>query len=250
MRMGRSSVHAVAVLTAVLLAFSPCAALARVSSGDASATRAYLQADYAAARAEVKSFPAAIAAVDALGKHVQTGCPGVLANAPKPAPGVAPSSTAADVAEEELDAALGAAASAEQARRRDFARLVARLRWSSLALTRLVHSQAAEEAETAAIPPPSLCADMRSWVSSGYQAVSAGTERYLHLESALSAKIEGAEAAIKRKLASYESPADMRIARKLASLEKSSSRALLTKFFAAVGKLSEALVTPAPASGG
>ncbi|MGD1058972.1 MAG: hypothetical protein ABR992_16335 [Solirubrobacteraceae bacterium] len=247
--MGRSSVHSVVLLAAVLLAVSSPAALAQVSSSDASATASYLHAQYAVVRGEVKSFPVAVAAIEALAKKVQMECPGVLANAPKPASGTPPSGTTAEVSEEEIDAVFGVAEATEYARRHRFAGIVARLRWSNRALTRLVHSQAAAEAEKASIPAPSLCADMRSWVSSGYQAVSASTQHYLKLESALSAKTEGTQDTITRKLASYESPNDKRIAKKLAGLENSAAPVLLKEFFAALGKVSEALVTPVPTTG-
>jgi hypothetical protein len=246
---GRYSVHSAVLAAAILLTFAPCAAQAQVSSGDASATLAYLRADYAATRAEVHGFSTGIAAVDALAAQVRSECPGVLANVPKPAPGTPPSAAAGAASEEELDAAFGAAASTEYARRRDFARTVSRLRWSSRELTRLVHTQADAEAERAAIPPPSLCADMRSWVASGYQAVSSGTERYVHLEAAISARTDGVEASIKRELVPYESQPDKRIVRRIKSLEKSALTALVKEFSAAVGKVGEALATPAPASG-
>jgi hypothetical protein len=247
--MGRSGIPLAVLIAAVLLAVSSPAALAQASSSDASVTGAYLQAEYAVIRAEVKSFPVAVAAIEALAKKVQVECPGVLANAPKPASGTPPTGTTAEVSEEELDAVFGVAEATEYARRHRFAGIVARLRWSNRALTRLVHSQAAAETEKAAIPAPSLCADMSSWVASGYQAVSAGTERYLKLESALSAKTEGTSAAIMRKLVPYESPADKRIAKKVAGVENSAGPVLLKEFFVALGKVSEALVTPAPASG-
>ncbi len=247
--MGRSGVHSaalLAVLMMVALAVLPSTAVAQVSPGDANATRAYLQADYAATRVELSDFPASIAAVEKLAVQVRAECPGVLANAPLPARGAPASPTTAALGEEELDAVLGAAANTESVRRHRFAGLVARLRWSSSALTRLVRAQANGEAERASIPPPSLCADMRSWVASGYQAVPAATNSYLQRESAISAKTDGKEATIKRKLAPYESPADKRIARKLASLEKSQLPALLKEVVAASAKVSEALVTPAP----
>jgi hypothetical protein len=247
--MGRSSVHSAVLLAAVFFAVSSSTALAQVSSSDASATASYLQAQYAVVRAEVKSFPAAVAAIEALAKKVQVECPGVLANAPKPASGTPPSGTAAEISEEEIDAVFGVAEATEYARRHRFAGIVAPLRWSNRALTRLVHSQAAAETEKAATPAPSLCTDMRSWVSSGYQTVSPSTEHYLKLESALSAKTEGAQDTITRKLVPYESPTDKRIARKLAGLENSAAPVLLKEFFAALGKVSEALVTPVPASG-
>ncbi len=242
--MGRSGLHAATVVATIAIALSPCVALARVSPGDATATRSYLLEDYAAMRAELKDFPAALAAIEALGTRLHAECPGVLANAPKPARGATPNSTEVEIGKEESDAAFGVAEHTEYRRSRGFARAVARLRWSNRALTRLVHLHAAEEVAKAEVPPPELCADMRAWVSSGYQTVSAATESYLRRESALS-KTEGAEEVIMRRLARYENRADRRIARQIAGLEKSALPALLTKVFAALGKVSEALHTAA-----
>jgi hypothetical protein len=249
--MGRSRVHSAALLATILavalLALSPCAALAHVSPGDASATRAYLQIDYAATRTEVSNFPASIAAVEKLAVQVHAECPGVLASAPRSTSGAPVNPTAEALVEEELDAVLGAAANTESARRQRVAGLVARLRWSNATLTRLIHAQAAGEAERAATPPPNLCADMRSWVASGYQVVPAATHSYLLHEFAIAVKTEGKEATIKRKLAAYESPADKRIAHRLASLEKSHLHPLVKQLLLAANKVGEALLTPAPA---
>jgi hypothetical protein len=242
----RSSVHSAALLAAAVLAVLPSSALAAPSSGDAGATSAYLQADYALARAEAKNFPTAIAAVEAFAKRMQAECPGVVANAPKPALGSAPSSSDEEISEEELDAVFDAAASTEHARRERFAREVAALHWSDGALTRFVHAHAADEAAKTATSPPDLCADMRSWVASGYQSVSAATERYLSLESALSKKAERAQAIIKRELPQFESPADKRVAHAIARLE-SAEPPMLKEFLAALSKVGEALSGPSPA---
>jgi hypothetical protein len=246
--MGRSSFHLAVLVAAAVLAIFPCSALARVSAGDASATSAYLKADYASVSVEIKSFPTAIAAVEALATKVRAECPGVLANAPKPAPGTPPSASEAAISEEELDAVFAAAVRTERALRARFAHEVAALHWSSGAFTRLVHSHAIDEVEKAAVAPAELCADMRSWVASGYQSVSAGTERYLHMEAALTAKTERAETDIKRELRPYESPADKRVARKIDTLENAEPP-MLKEFLAALGKVGEALVGSAPASG-
>jgi hypothetical protein len=246
--MGRFSVHLAVLVAAAVLAIFPCSALAQVSAGDARATNAYLKADYAVVRAEIKNFPTAIAAVEALANKLQAECPGVLADAPKPAPGTPPSATEASISEEELDAVFAAALRTEHAVRVRFAHEVAALHWSSGGLTRVVHSHAIDEAEKAAILPVDLCADMRSWVASGYQSISAGTEEYLHTEAALSAKTERAEADIKRKLRPYESPAGKRIAQKIVMFENAEPP-MLKKFFAALGKVGEALSAPTPASG-
>ncbi|HTD09425.1 MAG TPA: hypothetical protein VK680_11075 [Solirubrobacteraceae bacterium] len=246
--MGRFSVHSAALVAAAVLAILPCSALAQVSAGDVSATSAYLKADYASVRAEIQSFPTAIAAVEALATKVQAECPGVLANAPKPAPGTPPSASEAAISEEELEAVFAAAARTERARRARFAHEVAALHWSSSAFTRLVHSQAIDEVEKAAVAPAELCADMRSWLVSGYQSVSVGTERYLHMEAALTAKTERAETDIKRELRPYESAADKRVARKIDTLE-SAEPPMVKEFLAALGKVGEVLVGSAPASG-
>jgi hypothetical protein len=246
--MGRSSVHLAVLLAAAVLAILPSSALAQVSAGDASATSAYLHADYALARAEMKGLPAGIAAIEALAKKVRTECPGVLASAPKPAPGTLPSGTEAEISEEELEAVFSVAVSTEHAHRERFAHAVASLHWSNGVLTRLVHTYAADEVEKAAIPFPGLCADMRSWVASGYQTVSAGTERYLRTEAALAAKSGRAQATIKRVLRRYESPADERIAHAIISLERAEPP-MLKEVLAAISKVGEALTTPAPASG-
>jgi hypothetical protein len=246
--MGRFSVHLAVLVAAAVLAIFPCSALAQVGSGDATATRAYLEADYAFVRAEIKNFPTAIAAVEALATKVQAECPGVLANASKPAPGTPPSASEAAISEEELDAVFAAAVRTERARRARFAHEVAALRWSSGVFTRLVHSQAIDEVERAAVAPAALCADMRSWVAGGYQSVSAGTERYLHMEAALTAKAERAETDIKHELRAYESAADKRLARKIDTLEKAEPP-MLKEFLAALGQVGEALVGSAPASG-
>jgi hypothetical protein len=248
-RMGRSSVHAAALLAALMtaaLALLPSTAVARVSPGDASATRAYLQADYAATRTEVSNFPTSIAAVEKLAAQVRAECPGALADAPRSTSGAPVNPSAEALVEEELDAVLGAAANTESVRRQHVASLIARLRWSNAALTRLIHAQADGEAERAATPPPRLCADMRSWVASGYQVVPAATQSYLLHEFAIAAKTEGKEATIKRKLAAYESPADKRIAHRLAALEKSHLHPLLKQLLLAADKVGEALLMPAP----
>jgi hypothetical protein len=248
--MRRLGIPLLLVIAAALLAASPCSALANVSPGDASATRAYLQADYASTRAEVASFPAAIAAVDALAVQLKAECPGALANEPKPAVGEKPSSSELLIAQEEQGSALGAAAATEYARRRTVARTVSRLHWSSRALTRLVHADAEAEAALAQLPVPSLCADINVWVSSGYQTVSPATESYVRRESELSAATNGAEKAIVSGLARYEDPSDKRIVQQIAKLEKTTLPVDVAKLLAAMGKVAEALHTapsaPAP----
>ena len=189
------------VIAAILTALSTSAARAQASSaGDASATRAYLQADLAETRVQVKGIPAEFAAIEALRGRLQVECPGVLAGEPKPAAGAMPSGSAIEIGDEVLGAVFGAAERTEYTYRRGFARTVSRLSWGDRALTRLVHSDAAAEVAQANTPQPDLCADMRAWVSSGYQTASVATEAYVHRRSKLSGVTEGAEEAIMHKL--------------------------------------------------
>ncbi|HSZ05051.1 MAG TPA: hypothetical protein VK778_07610 [Solirubrobacteraceae bacterium] len=191
--MGRSAIWGVAATAALLSWLSAPVALAQVSAGDAAATASYLRANYATDRAEVKDFPAAIAAIEALATRLHAECPGVLANMPKPTSGVPPTASEAEIAAEETGAAFGVAEHAEYSRDRAFARAVSPLGWSDLAVTRLVRSAAADEVQKAELPAPDLCADARAWVSSGYQTVSAATTAYVRRYATLSRETEGVE---------------------------------------------------------
>ncbi len=240
--MSPSSVRAATVIAVLSMALP--AAAAQASSGDASATRAYLQADLTEARSEVKGLPAAFAAIEALRGGLQAECPGVLAGEPKPAAGAKPSGSAMEIGEEEEDAVFGVAEHTEYRRLSSFAHAVSRLSWGDRALTRLVRSSTDDAVAKAAMPTPNLCADMRAWVGSGYQTVSVATEAYVQRRAKLSDETEGAEEAILHMLARYENGADKRIARQIAELENQGLKTALPKIFAALGKVAEVLHGP------
>lgn len=247
--MGRSSVHSAAVIVAALFAICPSAAAAQVSSGDAGATRAYLQADLASTRTEVKGIPAALAAMTALDGRLQMECPGVLAGEPQPAKGTLPSASALAIDAEQAAAALGVAEHTELTRLRGLAQAVSRLSWSSPSLTRLVRSSIAAELAQAAVPPPELCVDLHAWVSSGYQTASAATQRYVRRESTLSQQAEAGKHVLGN-LAPYEDSADRALARQILAIEKRAIQTLVPNVLAALGKTAEVLHGPAavPAS--
>lgn len=238
--MARSGGYAAVAIAAVAMWLAVPAALAQVSSGDASATRDYLQTDLAYTRAEVQALPTALAAISTLRGQLQDECPGVLANEPKPAPGAMPSASAVKIAEEESAAVLGVAEQTELARRRGLAHALSHLSWGSRALTRLVHTFAAAEVEQAEVPPPGLCADLRDWVSSGYQTVSAATESYVQRESILSGET-GVEATILHKLKPYENSIDRGLARQIATIESHAASKLVPQLLVALAKVAEVL---------
>jgi hypothetical protein len=248
--MGPSSVRAATVIAVVSMALPVASAHAQVSSGDASATRAYLQAYLGQVRAEASGIPAGVAAMEALRGQLQLECPGVLAQEPTPSKGEKPSESAIEISDELQESLFGVAERTESSVHRRFAHSVARLRWSDRGLTRLVHAYAADEVEQAEVPTPDLCSDIRAWVASGFQTVSAATEAYLRRESTLSGGAGGAQEAITRKLERYESPADKRIARRIAKTDKQALQTGLPKVSAVLAKVDEVLhsAAAAPAS--
>ncbi|HEY4812620.1 MAG TPA: hypothetical protein VIH71_16345 [Solirubrobacteraceae bacterium] len=243
-----SGARAAALIAVVTLALPTAATQA--SSGDTSVTQAYLQAYLGQARAEVKDLAAGLAAMEALRGQLQRECPGVLAREPTPSAGQKPSESAIEISDEVQDALFGVAQRTESLVHRQFAHSVERLRWSDRSLARLVHVYAIGEVEQAEIPTPDLCADMRAWVASDFQGVSATTAAYLGRESMLSSRTASAQEAIMHKLKRYQSPADKRIARRIAEAEKQALATVLPKVLAIIAKVGEALQGPtaAPAS--
>jgi hypothetical protein len=239
--MGPSSVRAATVIAVVSMALPAATAHAQASSGDASATRAYLQAYLGQTRAEVSGLPAALAAMEALRGQLQLECPGVLAQQPTPSRGEKPSESAIEISDELQESLLGVAERTESSVHRRFARSVARLRWSDRGLTRLVHAYTAGEVEQAGIPTPDLCSDIRAWVASGFQTVSAATVAYLDRESTLSSRTAGAQEAIMRTLEHYETSADKRVARQIAAAEERALATVLPKLSAVFAKVGEVL---------
>jgi hypothetical protein len=239
--MGPSSARAATVIAVVSMALPVASAHAQVSSGDASATRAYLQAYLGQVRAEVNGSPAGVAAMEALSGQLQRECPGVLAQEPTPSQGEKPSESAIEIGDELQESLFGVAERTDSTAHRRFAHSVARLRWSDRGLTRLVHAYAADEVEQAEVPTPELCSDIRAWVASGFQTVSAATDAYLRRELTLLGGAGGAQEAIVRKLERYESPADKRIARQIAQADKQALQTLLPKVTAILAKVTEVL---------
>lgn len=185
---------------ATLLAFScalPQHASARqiATEQDRAATHAYLQARYVYDKAQLASAKESHAAVEAVGSRLAGECPAVLAKAPRPeeavvarlsghplsphATGVANRQTRqlADLSYEldltEEQAALGSLRSAAA----EFAQTVSGLRWSNRDLTTYEHTRAEEIEWVLDAPPPNVCADMRSWVNSGYLSLPPATRQ-------------------------------------------------------------------------
>jgi hypothetical protein len=165
------------------------------SAADRTATHTFLQATYTFDLALIHNTAKTSAAVKQAGAAIAAECPKVLAHAPGGLPlspsagGGKPLSPRAHGEADrhqhqygdltgELDSALQSAAFQPDSQAiATFAATVTPLRWSNPAIAPAVQ---AEIQLASAIfepgPAPAVCADMRSWVASGYKTLSAGTK--------------------------------------------------------------------------
>ena len=171
----------------------------RVSAGDRAATHAYLRAEYEFELGLAAVAPQSQAAIEALSARLGGECPGVLAGAPGEEPligllrsagGRRPSAKARGEADRESrqrsalesELTISLFETAYQPEQPAIAKLVAAimpLRWSNPRITLMVRS---DLAQISALQKPlalNVCADMRSWVASGYRRLSAGTKEFL-----------------------------------------------------------------------
>jgi hypothetical protein len=165
------------------------------SAADRSATHTFLQATYTLDLALIHNTGKTIAATKQAGAAIAAECPKVLAHAPgglTPIPsaagGMPPSPHARGEADRhqhqyqdltgELEAALRSAAFQDDDQAlATFAATVTPLHWSNPAIAPAVQYQL-QIVRTIfeSGPTPPVCADMRSWVASGYKTLSAGTK--------------------------------------------------------------------------
>jgi hypothetical protein len=212
-------------------------ASAHVSTTDAAATQAYLEARLALRRAEAAHASAELHAVDALAETVKAECPAVLQDEPESASG-------GEISLELQDAIFGATERVEHAADERFYRTVRRLRWSNPRLTKLLHDLALEQAEQSGVPAPPLCADLRFWVGSDYTATSTATKHHLQRWNAISAIGIEPEPKTAHRLSRYEDKADQLLAKKVfPSKEASSTSPAEAPFVEAVGRVYEMLGT-------
>jgi len=250
--MGRLSCLFLFTLAAIMASAAP--AVARVTTGDAAATHAYLEARIVLQRAEVALEPAELKAIGVLEARVKAECPGVLTGAPPHVKGEKTNESQYQVSEELLNAGFGAGGDIEHPVDARFASTVRRLRWSNPKLTRLLRSLALEQAKQSAIPPPELCADMKFWVASGYTAVSPGTKQYLQRLRVVSSitliesephepvtDIFNLDALVAHRLMPYENHADRLLARKAIRPEANLTNPALRPLLEAAGKIFVAL---------
>jgi hypothetical protein len=237
----RRTLRRLALLGGLVVGFAAPAS-APASSADRAATHAYLQAGYEFTRAVVHNGPQAIAAVHALSGTLVVECPGVLAAAPQDEEAVlggshqigSPPLSARgrgeaqrrrhqlSTLEQELNAAfLAAAFQPDRQAIAAFKAASTRLHWSDPRVAAAVGAGA--DLLSALFEPrvSGVCADMRSWVASGYRTLSTATREYeAQQEESLSLASRSSGASANALLKRYEGPAERALIRRTRALAR------------------------------
>jgi hypothetical protein len=163
----KAPVVVVAALTALLAA----PGFAMAESPDAAATQKYIQANYALVQAGASKLGAARAALRAVRSQIEGECPRAAAESPQN-----PEST--ELSNEIIGAMVTNAYRTDVPAGEKFVRAAGGLRWSNHRLTSTVHSYVSRLKVLIGLAPPNVCADIRSWVASGYRTLPATTIRF------------------------------------------------------------------------
>ncbi len=159
------------------LAVGAVPATASTTPQDAASTHAYLMASYAALHAVVNGWPTVEADIHRLDSNLQTECPDVGAGSPQ-------SGEEQRLSDEVIGALWATSYRADAAIVRRFLHAVDPLKWSNPGVTRAARAYARNLQAMTALSTPSLCADTRAWIASGYKAVPADTEQFdRHVEA-------------------------------------------------------------------
>jgi hypothetical protein len=209
-----------------------------VKPSDRGSTSAYLNAQYAFARAAASQTAASVAAIEAEAAGIAQGCPSSLAGAPH-------RRQFDELGEETTAAVLFAGSKPDANATHAFVNTIAHLRWSNHKIAGLMRMLAAEERATIALALPDVCADIEAWVKSDYHTLAQGTQLFLKqteaIEKTVGPKKESLNDAILRMLKPYESARDRRLARQTKHLYEIVGRRILEGFSAAMKNLGHAL---------
>ena len=180
----------------VALALGLAPATASATPRDIASTHAYIQANFALARATEARIGITQTSIERRTKQFGRECHDVGVGSPQ-------DEEAQKLSYEAVGAVWSVSYGSDAGPIRAFARAVKPLRWSNAKLTRIAQGYAKSLQQLAALPMPDLCGDARAWRASGFQTVPATTLRFdAHVES-----IEG-HSIPARLLAPYEQAAD------------------------------------------
>lgn len=195
-------------LTSITIAALLAAAGAQSASGsNVSATHAYIQANYALAKAGVARTQGIQAKAQALNASLAQQCP--LAGNGAPVLEVTQ-----PLSHEVVEALWSIQFGANAAPIATFASKTKHLHWSNARITRIVARYATSLREMASLPFPSICEDVRAFAASGFRTAPAHTVALV--EHAESIELEPVPAGL---LAPYERGSDASVVAKTATLE-------------------------------
>ena len=158
-------------LLALLAAAIALLAAAPAGAGNASATRTYLNANYALVHAADTRIHQVESTLRGLLAKVRGECPLAAAGSPQ-------ESQSEQLSDEVIGTMVLTAIRVDLPAGRAYVQAVRSLRWSNSSLTRSVHSYAQKVAEMISLPVPALCQDVRSWAAGGFKALPAATEPF------------------------------------------------------------------------
>ena len=161
----------VTTLLALLGAAFALTAPAPAAASNASATRAYLSANYALVHAADTRIDQVESTLRGLLAKVRGECPLAAAGSPEEA-------QSEQLSNEVIGTMVLTAIRLDLPAGRAYVQAVRSLRWSSSSLTRSVQSYAQKVAKMITLPVPRLCQDVRSWAASGFKVLPAATEPF------------------------------------------------------------------------
>jgi hypothetical protein len=202
------AVRLASILCAVL-ALAAAPSVASAGSQNATATRAYIRANYALVRTARANLATGNAALQSLVRQITGECPLAAAESPE-------DHDSEQLSNEVVGAMTVVAYRPDAAAIATFARAVGGLRWSNGALTRTVRHYATQLKGLAALATPDVCADVRAWVAGGFQTLPASATQFDQLYYA--EDIEAEEVPL-RLLAPYESAASASLLHRTKQLE-------------------------------
>jgi hypothetical protein len=166
---------------------------------DATSTHTYLLAAYTALHAVVSKWSSVEADIHRLDQSVQAECPDVAVGSPQ-------SQEEQKLSYEVAGALWATSYHADAVVIQQFLETVDPLSWSDPAVTRGARRYAQSLHAMVLLPVPNLCADLRSWVASGFRVLPADTQQFDRRVEAIEIK------ELPRKLlAPYLRPADKEI---------------------------------------
>ncbi len=141
---------------------------AHASRGDRAATRAYIRADHRLMRTATSQIPRIEARLRNLVVQVRQECPMAAVEPPQ-------NGELTQIENEVIGAIVTAIVDLDPAAGHAFVSAAGHLKWSDGTLTRRVHRYVEKIRTLLALPPPTLCADVKSWAASGFTQLATDT---------------------------------------------------------------------------